>query len=75
MDPQLFLFSMIVFGGWVPLCMEDSKTHNEKEWKCTNTLASLNLRKLSWEPLSLGAGEGFKFCYYRVLFKCGQFIM
>jgi hypothetical protein len=35
---------MFVFGGWVPLVMDDVKvaTH-EKEWKCTNTLGSLNL--------------------------------
>lgn len=35
---------MFVFGGWVPLVMDDVKvaTH-EKEWKCTNTLACLNL--------------------------------
>lgn len=35
---------MFIFGGWVPLVMDDVKvaTH-EKEWKCTNTLASLNL--------------------------------
>lgn len=35
---------MYVFGGWVPLVMDDVKvaTH-EKEWKCTNTLACLNL--------------------------------
>ncbi|KAI3370424.1 hypothetical protein L3Q82_025183, partial [Scortum barcoo] len=33
---------MYVFGGWVPLVMDDVKvaTH-EKEWKCTNTLACL----------------------------------
>lgn len=33
-----------MFGGWVPLVMDDVKvaTH-EKEWKCTNTLACLNL--------------------------------
>lgn len=42
-----FVFSMCrmyVFGGWVPLVMDDVKvaTH-EKEWKCTNTLACLNL--------------------------------
>ena len=43
---------MFVFGGWVPLVMDDVKvaTH-EKEWKCTNTLASLNL------------GESFYFMY------------
>jgi len=35
---------MFVFGGWVPLVMDDVKvaTH-EKEWKCTNTLGCLNL--------------------------------
>jgi len=37
-------YRMFVFGGWVPLFMDDVKvaTH-EKEWKCTNTLACLNL--------------------------------
>lgn len=35
---------MFVFGGWVPLVMDDVKTTtNEKEWKCTNQLACLNL--------------------------------
>ena len=40
----LFCNRMYVFGGWVPLVMDDVKvaTH-EKEWKCTNTLACLNL--------------------------------
>lgn len=39
-----FICRMYVFGGWVPLVMDDVKvaTH-EKEWKCTNTLACLNL--------------------------------
>ena len=39
---------MFVFGGWVPLVMDDVKvaTH-EKEWKCTNTLGCLNLGKVS----------------------------
>lgn len=38
---------MYVFGGWVPLVVDDVKvaTH-EKEWKCTNTLACLNIGKL-----------------------------
>lgn len=37
---------MFVFGGWVPLVLDDVKvaTH-EKEWKCTNSLACLNLGK------------------------------
>ncbi|XP_076338272.1 host cell factor 1-like isoform X7 [Tachypleus tridentatus] len=49
---------MFVFGGWVPLVMDDSKaaTH-EKEWKCTNTLASLNLETMSWEPLAMEVFE------------------
>ena len=35
---------MFVFGGWVPLLLDEIKgTQHEKEWKCTNTLACLNL--------------------------------
>jgi hypothetical protein len=34
---------MFVFGGWVPLITSDT---NEKEWKCTNTLAAFNLGKI-----------------------------
>jgi len=36
---------MYVFGGWVPLVVDDVKSNNvhEKEWKCTNSLAVLNL--------------------------------
>ncbi|XP_044538876.1 host cell factor 1-like [Gracilinanus agilis] len=43
---------MYVFGGWVPLVMDDVKvaTH-EKEWKCTNTLACLNLDTMAWETV------------------------
>lgn len=49
---------MLIFGGWVPLVMDDSKApQNEKEWKCTNTLASLNLITFCWEPLSLESCE------------------
>ncbi|GFV75140.1 host cell factor 1 [Trichonephila clavipes] len=49
---------MLVFGGWVPLVMDDNKavTH-EKEWKCTNTLASLNLETMTWESLAM---DGFE---------------
>ncbi|KAG8186577.1 hypothetical protein JTE90_020871 [Oedothorax gibbosus] len=49
---------MLVFGGWVPLVMDDNKaaTH-EKEWKCTNTLASLNLDNMTWESLNLESYE------------------
>ena len=45
---------MYIFGGWVPLVMDDMKmpTH-EKEWKCTNTLACLDLSSMTWEPLTM----------------------
>jgi host cell factor len=38
---------MYLFGGWVPLVVDDVKanTAHEKEWKCTNSLAVLNLGK------------------------------
>lgn len=50
---------MFVFGGWVPLVMDDVKvaTH-EKEWKCTNTLASLNLG----ESLASSDADGVPCC-------------
>uniref|UniRef100_A0AAY4EC44 Host cell factor 1 n=1 Tax=Denticeps clupeoides TaxID=299321 RepID=A0AAY4EC44_9TELE len=49
---------MYVFGGWVPLVMDDVKvaTH-EKEWKCTNTLACLNLDSLAWESILMDTLE------------------
>ncbi|XP_071495473.1 host cell factor 1-like [Diadema antillarum] len=49
---------MFVFGGWVPLVMDDIKVAaHEKEWKCTNTLASLNLETHTWEPLAMEVFE------------------
>lgn len=50
---------MYVFGGWVPLVVDNESrsglgggvgpgTH-EKEWKCTNTLATLNLDTMTWD--------------------------
>uniref|UniRef100_A0A4W4FG45 Host cell factor 1 n=1 Tax=Electrophorus electricus TaxID=8005 RepID=A0A4W4FG45_ELEEL len=49
---------MYVFGGWVPLVMDDVKvaTH-EKEWKCTNTLACLNLDVMLWENILMDTLE------------------
>lgn len=47
---------MYIFGGWVPLVMEDVATH-EKEWKCTNNLACLNLESMSWETPSMEVFE------------------
>lgn len=51
-------YRMFVFGGWVPLVQDDTKGgQGEKEWKCTNTLASLNLQQLTWENFgSSGSG-------------------
>ncbi|CAK9819158.1 Host cell factor [Anthophora plagiata] len=49
---------MYVFGGWVPLVVDDVKvaTH-EKEWKCTNTLACLNIETWTWEQLTVDTLE------------------
>ncbi|KAL7398491.1 hypothetical protein ABVT39_010742 [Epinephelus coioides] len=49
---------MYVFGGWIPLVMDDVKvaTH-EKEWKCTNTLACLNLDSMCWETVLMDSLE------------------
>uniref|UniRef100_UPI00398F01A2 host cell factor 1-like isoform X2 n=1 Tax=Pristiophorus japonicus TaxID=55135 RepID=UPI00398F01A2 len=49
---------MYVFGGWVPLVLEDVKapTH-EKEWKCTNTLACLDLETMTWTQISTESFE------------------
>ncbi|KAJ6222140.1 hypothetical protein RDWZM_000685 [Blomia tropicalis] len=43
---------MYIFGGWVPLVGENDKTGQEKEWKCTNSLAIFNLDSLSWDYIS-----------------------
>ncbi|XP_054279419.1 host cell factor 1-like [Macrosteles quadrilineatus] len=49
---------MFVFGGWVPLVMDDVKVAtNEKEWKCTNQLACLNLDTMTWEELAMETAE------------------
>lgn len=49
---------MYVYGGWVPLVPDESKlaTH-EKEWKCTNSLASLNLENMTWDNIALDKFE------------------
>lgn len=40
---------MFVFGGWVPVVADDKVASHEKEWKwkCTSTMACLNLGKFS----------------------------
>ncbi|XP_074594058.1 host cell factor 1-like [Brevipalpus obovatus] len=46
---------MYVFGGWVPLVIDTENRNvqagnvHEKEWKCTNTLATLNLDSMRWD--------------------------
>uniref|UniRef100_A0A1B0D195 Fibronectin type-III domain-containing protein n=1 Tax=Phlebotomus papatasi TaxID=29031 RepID=A0A1B0D195_PHLPP len=41
---------MFIFGGWVPLSIPMST--GEIEWKCTNTLACLNLETMVWQDFS-----------------------
>lgn len=49
---------MFVFGGWVPL-LDENKDENqdwqpqehEKEWKCTNSLAILDLETYAWQEV------------------------
>ncbi|XP_077277912.1 host cell factor isoform X1 [Temnothorax americanus] len=49
---------MYVFGGWVPLVVDDVKVaSHEKEWKCTSTLACLNLETFTWEQLTVDSLE------------------
>nr|AAN71357.1 RE30283p [Drosophila melanogaster] len=48
---------MYVFGGWVPLVINDSKSTTEREWKCTNTLAVLDLETMTWENVTLDTVE------------------
>lgn len=48
--------NMLVFGGWVPLHVDSMKV-TEKEWKCSDTLASFNLKTCSWDIVSADALE------------------
>ena len=49
---------MFVFGGWVPLVLDDVRVaHHEKEWKCTNSLACLNLETMTWENFQMDTYE------------------
>ena len=40
---------MFIFGGWVPLVIDEKAGSHEKEWKCSDTLACLNLKTNEWE--------------------------
>ncbi|XP_015439620.1 PREDICTED: host cell factor 1 isoform X2 [Dufourea novaeangliae] len=48
---------MYVFGGWVPLVDDVKVATHEKEWKCTNTLACLNLETMTWQHFALDTLE------------------
>jgi host cell factor len=43
---------MFIFGGWVPVNTDQSNgpfPNTETEWRCTNSLACLNLTTMKWE--------------------------
>uniref|UniRef100_A0A6P7G2J2 Host cell factor 2-like n=1 Tax=Diabrotica virgifera virgifera TaxID=50390 RepID=A0A6P7G2J2_DIAVI len=44
---------MFVFGGWVPAVPSKDENALEKAWKCTSTLACLNLETMSWDELNI----------------------
>uniref|UniRef100_H2YCT5 Fibronectin type-III domain-containing protein n=2 Tax=Ciona savignyi TaxID=51511 RepID=H2YCT5_CIOSA len=49
---------MFVFGGWVPLVIDEMKlSSHEKEWKCSDNLATYNLRTLAWETVAIESVE------------------
>lgn len=54
---------MIVFGGWVPLSCDADSQQAEKEWKCTDSLATLNVRTLTWENISMNTVDGSLFYF------------
>eukprot|EP00731_Ephydatia_muelleri_P021532 Em0014g123a len=55
---------MYSYGGWVPVLAEDGALPvHETEWRCTNSIACLNLDTLTWEqcppyPRPGGPGGG-----------------
>ena len=64
---------MFIFGGWVPIMPpadsnsaqapasslpESAPSGTEKEWKCTNTLACLDVRQMQWQSMQLDAFDG-----------------
>jgi host cell factor len=46
---------MYIFGGWVPLIVDNFTC--EKEWQCTNTLAVLDLKTMVWESVSINNAD------------------
>ncbi|KAI5729946.1 hypothetical protein M8J76_008293 [Diaphorina citri] len=50
---------MFIFGGWVPILKDESRSLHEKEWKCSNQLACLHLPEMTWEDLSVEVTDDF----------------
>lgn len=50
---------MFIFGGWVPILKDESRSMHEKEWKCSNQLACLHLPEMTWEDLSIEVTEEY----------------
>ena len=55
---------MYVFGGWIPLALDDGKSSHEKEWKCTNSLACLNVGKMTICILTFTKKDYQKFLFF-----------
>lgn len=55
---------MYVFGGWIPLAVDDGKSSHEKEWKCTNSLACLNVGKTATFVLTIMKKNHQKFLFF-----------
>ncbi|KAM3927006.1 host cell factor 2 isoform 1-T1 [Leptodactylus fuscus] len=52
---------MYVFGGWVPQTLEDdSPPTQERQWKCTNSFAFLDLDSMEWMTLMADSSEDRK---------------
>lgn len=45
---------MYIFGGWVPMLLNADKPEalQDKEWKCTNTVAVFDIPSCTWEYVS-----------------------
>uniref|UniRef100_A0A8D9BVX7 Host cell factor 1 n=1 Tax=Cacopsylla melanoneura TaxID=428564 RepID=A0A8D9BVX7_9HEMI len=50
---------MFIFGGWVPILKDETRSLHEKEWKCSNQLACLHLPEMTWEDLSVEVTDDF----------------
>lgn len=51
---------MYVFGGWVPVGQDDEASYNKQDewqWKCTSSVACLNLETMTWDSLDVFDGN------------------